>query len=506
MLQEQSKLEIGSQAVSNCTPDIQPTTSSQNRKPFYRPRRYSRSDFPSCEFSTTLKTEDRYLKVELVNLSEYGARILTDDKINLIHHEQNVSELAITINNENIFNGKVKIKNSQQKEDAIEYGIAFLGQTLKFDQILRLQQETQLKEHFTSFLSKGSYVDRIVPEFKVALSDFRYFLEDMKTALTEEEENIKQLPSGQRETAQKRLMDFSEQTLKERVHSLIWKMYHVLKLQSKDDYPLYKQYFQKQLLSLTNDSMLFKRSMEKPRGYSGDFVMMDIIYRNQRMGNSLWERLINSALTTIPPGQALVNRIEYLLEQIKSTLPNEKEGSLRLLSVASGPCEEVRRLLCETPHLARPVEFHFIDQDEESLEFAQRNLYAITHSDGSSNATCYFINDKVKNFIKDPDNYKKYPKFDLIYSAGLFDYLPEPVAKQLIDTLYKMLDTNGVLIVGNASMENHFHFFIEFAGEWYLIHRSKEDLLKLVPAEVSQDKVSVDTEDTGVVHFLKIRK
>lgn len=474
------------------------------KKPLYRTHRYSPSDFLSCEFSTSLETVNQVIDAKLLNLSEYGACISFNKEFSSADDKQKLT-LAIHANGESIFSGPIEVKHRSIDNTDVECGVAFLGQRLNFDQIIRLQKEFKAKENFSNLIHNVEYVDRISPEFKIALADFRYFLEDMKETLLEEEGNIKELSSDQYRVGQKNIIDFSEQALREKIHALIWKLYCALKDQPEEDYPIYKQYFQKQLLSLTNDSMLFNRSIKKPRGYSGDFFMMDIVYRNQRQGDSLWSSLINSALTSIPPGQALVNRIDYLVQNIYTTINRNKKGVVRCFSLASGPCEEVRRILSASSRLPQPVEFYFADQDEESLEFAQRNLYTLTY-DGQSNAVCYFINDKVKNFIQNSENYKKYPKFDLIYSAGLFDYLSEPVAKQLIATLYKMLDTGGVLIIGNASLENHFHFFIEFAGEWYLIHRSKEDLLKLVPDDVEQDKVEIDTEPAGVVHFLKIRK
>ncbi len=58
------------------------------------------------------------------------------------------------------------------------------------------------------------------------------------------------------------------------------------------------------------------RTYHKPIGYAGDYEMMNMIYRNQPEGRSLFEKLIHLLLVSQWPAKSVRNRIAHLRENI----------------------------------------------------------------------------------------------------------------------------------------------------------------------------------------------
>jgi SAM-dependent methyltransferase len=69
---------------------------------------------------------------------------------------------------------------------------------------------------------------------------------------------------------------------------------------------------------------------------------------------------------------------------------------------------------------------------------------------------------------------------DVIYSAGLTDYLGTSLFKALVRQCYTHLKPGGTLIVGNFGPANPHRAFMDHLLKWELIHRSEEALLDIV--------------------------
>ena len=94
--------------------------------------------------------------------------------------------------------------------------------------------------------------------------------------------------------------------------------------------------------------------------------------------------------------------------------------------------------------------------------------------------------------------------YDLVYSAGLFDYFTEPVAQMAAQKMLACLKPGGKLIIGNFSTENPCAPFMELWLDWNLIYRSKADLERIFKDFGS--KVYVEKEPLGVNLFVVIEK
>jgi hypothetical protein len=96
---------------------------------------------------------------------------------------------------------------------------------------------------------------------------------------------------------------------------------------------------------------------------------------------------------------------------------------------------------------------------------------------------------------------------ELIYSAGLFDYLDTRMFSRISSVLFEALVPGGLLAIGNVAAQNPSRWVMEYFSEWFLIHRTPEQLLALVDdLEPTPQQIMVDAEPSGVNLFLLVRR
>ncbi|MNN55140.1 hypothetical protein D3C81_1700010 [compost metagenome] len=160
----------------------------------------------------------------------------------------------------------------------------------------------------------------------------------------------------------------------------------------------------------------------------------------------------------------------------------------RVLNVGSGPCRDVHEYLQEHP--ASHIHFECIEQDEKAIAYARALL-------GDADVT-----------IHEQDAFRFKPgrtRYDLVWSAGLFDYLDDRQFVLLLKVLARTLRPGGELVIGNFTEPNHSRAYMEFGG-WFLNHRSEAQLRTLVAlSTLACESVSVEQEPAGLNLFLRIR-
>ena len=115
-------------------------------------------------------------------------------------------------------------------------------------------------------------------------------------------------------------------------------------------------------------------------------------------------------------------------------------------------------------------------------------------------------------------NFDKIPteEFDLVYTAGLYDYIKTfPLEDHkgtvaLTANLFKMVKPGGSLVIGNFSPNNpkHMLFPMEYVMEWQLIYRTKQEMINFAKTITENQIKNIDVlqEPLGINYFLKIEK
>jgi hypothetical protein len=94
-----------------------------------------------------------------------------------------------------------------------------------------------------------------------------------------------------------------------------------------------------------------------------------------------------------------------------------------------------------------------------------------------------------------------------VYSAGLFDYLEDKAFVHLARTLLSSLSEQGHLLIGNFAIGQPSRWFMEYCSEWFLIHRTPEQLMSLGEAAGAERRaMSIMAEPSGINLFLDVRR
>jgi hypothetical protein len=235
------------------------------------------------------------------------------------------------------------------------------------------------------------------------------------------------------------------------------------------------------------------RAYYKPRGYAGDFEMMKIVYNNERRGKTLFGKSMEHYFVSVPEAQAVRNRAVYLSQKLKGVL--ETRESCRIMSLACGPAMEIQNLMKEQPSLFHEkAEIHLVDQDLEALKRCQKDIHDLSRQNNIS-TKFQFHSWAVKNIIETGSPIKE---IDLVYSAGLFDYLSDPVAQYAARQLIQALRSNGHVVIGNFNTSAPNRFGMSLVTDWNLIYRTEDDLKDLF-APVA--RANIEQEPLGINLF-----
>lgn len=248
----------------------------------------------------------------------------------------------------------------------------------------------------------------------------------------------------------------------------------------------------------------WQRSYEKPLGYPGDYVVMNYFYAQAWEGDSIFAKIVHRLLTQDPLPACVIPRMEMLRDAIADTSARHGQSGrvLRVTSLGSGPAREIEECLRSG---SPPTRAHFllIDQDERALSFAHSTTYPLaSRLGGRITVECLYLS--FSQLVRNSDLLRMPPQ-DVIYTAGLVDYLSQPVARTLIRALVEHLAPGGTLVVGNMKTRPDVAWTSEFVLDWPLIFRTEQEMSDLI-AGLGLLDVTVSLDRTGCTYLLYARK
>lgn len=266
------------------------------------------------------------------------------------------------------------------------------------------------------------------------------------------------------------------------------------------------RFFQDQLHDLITESRFASKSIQKPRGYAGDFNMMNLLYYNQPLGNSMFSKAIHKYYMAHPNAKAVRNRSLYLYNHLRKFLENSPKGStIKILSLASGPARELQMLI-EKYHNEineRQIEVTLCDLDTDALMHSQRVINKLLRKTDCQMQVTY-LKQNILKLRKEGICGDKTTKYDFIYSAGVFDYIKDAAASVIVEYLYERLSENGTIIIGNFSMERSCAALMHLALDWNLLYRTKKDLYEMF--EFIDPNLKIEKEEEGINLFAVLKK
>ena len=95
---------------------------------------------------------------------------------------------------------------------------------------------------------------------------------------------------------------------------------------------------------------------------------------------------------------------------------------------------------------------------------------------------------------------------DMVYSMGLFDYLPQKLAQRAVSQLFNLINPDGKLLIGNLARAGGNSWLIEYATAWHLIYRDTEEMLSLAKEIKNATNKAIVKDKTGGCYFLQAVK
>ena len=183
------------------------------------------------------------------------------------------------------------------------------------------------------------------------------------------------------------------------------------------------------------------------------------------------------------------NRKTYFHHLLKTITERCGSRPVRVLNIASGPARDLREWFDAHPDSAIHVDC--IELDPKAIQHAQ--------------TVCASYLDRIHFHHQNALKFVPTGKYDLIWSAGLFDYLTDRLFTRLVRSLLPFVNEGGEVVVGNFSEFNASRDYMELMGDWYLEHRSEERLRSLAEkAGAAPRQTEVMWEPEGVNYFLHV--
>jgi hypothetical protein len=414
--------------------------------------------------------------------------------------------VKIWVRDRQAFSGSAEVVRSQREPKALKLGLRFIDSLLAPSVLQGLGQDAA----FQDALNEGAQVYSSVPEgYRRALSDAVVVLSHWRELLRGRESEIIASDVEDRATALTDLERIAVQRVRRD-----WLLVHAaankeiaLAYRSRESLLAAKKLTELLITPILMGAPIWQRAYRKPRGYPGDFELMNFMYDDQALGDSVFDRVMHQLGREERLAATVRDRRDYLVRQIQEAVSQgsaEGQAQIRISSIGAGPAREIEDFLAHH-ELETGLVISLIDQDDAALEFAHERIRRVALRHGGRVALrCRHVS--FKQLLTHLELIEEVREQDLIYSAGLFDYLPEVVAQVLLTRLFEFLRPDGRILVGNAVDDDGVKWVPEFVLDWRLIYRTPAEMLRLAEGVGERGKFEIQHDSSQAWQFLVGRR
>lgn len=371
--------------------------------------------------------------------------------------------------------------------------------------LVELVPGSLLRDEVCNFVNDWEYNHcRLRPSYELTVVKFRHFLEELSRWIEHGE-----ALAGMQEpnVPEQMVVDFVsdiESVVASKLDDLIAQLEREAVQVSDDELPTHKAFARRELHPFMLCSPFMHRAYTKPLGYAGDYEMVNMIIRDPREGRNTYAKLVNAAILRSDTAQAHRNRIVKLLSRLRQEAKRvaAEDRVFRVLNIGCGPADEIRQFVSDPCAYRR--ELTLIDFNKETLDYAMAHINASLRPD-VQNTRVEFLHRSIHDLLKRASQRHNdvEASYDMVYCAGLFDYMSDRICRRLLKLFYDWTIPGGLVVATNVHTRNPIRRAMEHVTEWYLVHRDEADMLAMA-SKFSQRRVVA--EDTGTNVFLEIRK
>lgn len=465
----------------------------------FRAIRFTPTQLHADRAVTRVSESDGHSSVfPVLNISSSGVAIQVP-RDEVVRNGQVLDRIEVFLDEVLVYSGRAQVINQRDEDDSTVVGLSFSDDYLGLG---RLENVSKLMAALKSVHERLEKMQCVfspdIPDWVKSLAgDFRVFLSELKNALDAA------VPIGSPQEVETEVVKVVERQVAATFHEYIARMADLPSQIRAEHRDAVSRYMKIQLQKLLLPAPIYRQSLFKPLGYAGDYVTMNIAYTNHYQGDSAYAKFLNRMFCDLMISRAAIARVPFLTGWLARVIGEHPDRPVSVTSVASGPAREVQNFLSEADTGLR-MKVTLFDQDPMALSFAQTALTPFARR-FRENVSIRYVNGAVKHLVKSPDRFNILKNQDLVYTAGLFDYLRADVAALLFRNLYELLAPGGYLVVGNLTHECNSRGFLEYLVDWNIVYRSDHEILDF-PRLVKPKSIWLESERTGVNRFLVVQR
>lgn len=238
-------------------------------------------------------------------------------------------------------------------------------------------------------------------------------------------------------------------------------------------------------------SWIGNRARTKPSGFAGDYEMLVKLYEEATPARGLGA-YIDLCISELPLANAVRGRKDLVREYLENEI-GSREGDLRILDIACGPCRE---FLDWPEYAGRNIEVIAMDNDPVALEYIE----ATVASQLPPSTTLKPVRYNAMRARNSEATKKNFGTFDIIYSVGLADYLTDEHLVGIFAGLGESLNEGGCLVIAFKDTEQYDETPYQWHLDWFFYQRTVDDVLNVYQqAGFNTDKMVLTRDRTGII-------
>jgi extracellular factor (EF) 3-hydroxypalmitic acid methyl ester biosynthesis protein len=443
----------------------------------------------------------------VVRLARHSLVFEVYSPVVVLQKSESLTDFKLLVNERPVYTGKATVKSVIHMPTMTVCEVALEDGWLDVDFFGSADWSTTLKQDFQRFMEAVQQNRRVAPEFKIAVGDMQSALIELRRWLEQVELGIRAQPDGSRAEVERRIVQELHAPVIPLLTELFERFNEVCAGMPDESRAVHSYYAKRQLHPLVLCAPFMYRTFEKPLGFAGDYEMVNMMTRDPYEGGSIFAKLLNAFFLTTPPVVAHRNRLDYigrvLTEETSRAVRNRRTA--RVFDLGCGPAIEIQRFIADS-ELSQHAEFTLLDFNDETVTYTDLKLKD-AKARHQRNTNVQLIKKSVVQFLKESSRpVSKLGSFDVIYCAGLFDYLPKLVCEKLMTVFYDLVMPGGLVLATNVDSSNPSRNWMEYVVDWHLEYRSGKEMAALCPPRATADECRVESDDSGVNVFLKVRK
>ncbi len=256
--------------------------------------------------------------------------------------------------------------------------------------------------------------------------------------------------------------------------------------------------FREKTNKMFSKSYLMNRTRVWPQGSQGDYKTLELAYKNSPLSEGMGYYL-DRFLLDLPLAHAVRDRIKKLELMLKDELMKREHPAV--LNIACGACRELVGIVPEIIDSGAKVVC--VDSDNDALDYAQRRL-----ADAGLRENIEFFKYNALRLFDYETSVEDFGSLDIIYSVGLFDYLPSDFLVKMFRTLYQMLNPGGIFIPAFKDAQRYrpqyYHWLVDWDG---FLQRKEGDFKKILSdSGIPSSSVTELRDKTGIIVFYLVTK